>query len=188
LSRGPCHARSRVSYVPRCMELLLPVVAIVLDLPLARTRWPAAASHRVARVDAHARAFNAAPPALWRHWPPCRPAQVPLLARSDRPACARRRRGRHRPVRAHGRGSLARLVHRCRAADDAGPARPRALASAMACRCACMRRAAQTCRESTSMSNPSDTQGPVHVCSARHAHLIFPTMEVAMQDGSSKSL
>jgi hypothetical protein len=41
------------------------VSTVVLDLPLARTRRPAATPLQIARVGAHARAFNAAPPALW---------------------------------------------------------------------------------------------------------------------------
>jgi hypothetical protein len=62
---GPFLPLSRVRY-PQLLHGAAPsaVSTVVLDLPLARTRRPAATPLQIARVGAHARAFNAAPPAL----------------------------------------------------------------------------------------------------------------------------
>jgi hypothetical protein len=122
---------SRVRY-PQLLHGAAPsaVTVVVLDLPShsahAHTAHTPAGGNTAAdrtrgRPCAGIQCRAACALELWRRCPPCRPAQVPLPS-------TRRRRRRHRPVRARARsGSLARLVHRCRAADA------RASSSAMPC-------------------------------------------------------
>jgi hypothetical protein len=105
----------------------------------------------IACVGAHARAFNAAPPALWNSGAAALRAgrlrclyplhQITHLHTATATATSAGAR-----ARTIGLACTAGAPLPCgRRARPAGPAR----ASSMPCRCACMSRAVQTCREST---------------------------------------